>query len=84
MTTELEFIASEQAKCDKRLMRLLKKVDKTGECGREASERLATLRLIETSPPRPEIGNLYTCYRLTREGKDELDRLRWRILRTRR
>ena len=47
--SEQEFIAQEQAKHEKKLLRLLMKIEKTGECGREASEMLAVLVFATTT-----------------------------------
>ena len=64
--TEAEFIKAEQAKLDARLRRQLRKVDKTGEIGHEASETLEINGLIQFGGPR--VGNRYNCYRLTDQG----------------
>ena len=70
--TELEFIQSEQAKCEARLQRQLRKVDMTGWAGRETIETLLVNGLIDFGGPRTEINHPYNCYRLTTRGRNEL------------
>lgn len=66
--SEQEFIDREQAKSDKRLLRLLRKVERTGVCGRGASEVLAIADLAHFGGPRPGV-NAYNCHHLTDKGK---------------
>ena len=73
--TESEFIAAEQAKLDCRLVKQLRKVDKTGEIGRHTAETLLVNDLIQFAGPRPEINNPYNCYRLTERGQKLLGEL---------
>ena len=63
---EATFIEAEQSKLDTKLRRQLRKVDATGEIGREASETLWLNGLIQFGGPR--VGNPYNCYRLTDQG----------------
>ncbi len=70
--TEIEFIASEQAKCDNRLRRQLRKVDATGWAGRDTIETLLINGLIDFGGPRPDISHPYNCYRLTDAGRAAL------------
>ena len=64
---EQEFIAQEQSRHDRKLLRLLRKVQNTGECGREASEVLAINDLAYFGPPR--LGIRYNNWRLTDAGE---------------
>ena len=70
--TEAEFIKTETAKHNAKWQKLLRKVDRTGNIGREASETLWTAELIQFGGPRPEIDNPYNCYRLTAKGREFL------------
>ena len=72
--SEQGFIDREQAKHDKRLLRLLRKVEQTGECGRGASEMLAIADLAYFGSPRPGV-NAYNCHHLTEMGQALLSEL---------
>lgn len=70
--TDNEFTAHQVAKIDKRRRNLLRKVHNTGEIGNNQAETLWYAGLIQFGGPRPEIANLYNCYRLTDEGEADL------------
>ena len=65
------FVTREQAKCDKRLKCLLRKIDTTGWCGRKSIDTLWSNGLIQFGCPRPELAHpwcQWNCYRLTDKG----------------
>ena len=75
METEIQMIDRYQKRQDMHFLRWLKKVDLKGEIGQEGGELCLIEGLIEICPPRPEINNPYTCYRLTKKGKEEVERI---------
>jgi len=70
---EAEYIASENAKCEKNLLRQLKTIKKNGHASNKVEELLLVNRFIEFT--RPDETNRYNHYKLTAEGEAEYARL---------
>lgn len=68
---EKEHVKEIQDKLNKKIIRALKKVQKTGEVGKETGEMLEINDLITFSPPIPGVSN-YNCYKLTEKGNEFL------------
>jgi len=76
--TDAEYIRNEQFKLDKKLLRQLKKIQKTGEIGFKVGEVLTINDLIYWGSPIKGVCR-YNCYHLTYNGECTLKDLNKKV-----
>ena len=76
--TDTQYIKNEQLKLDKKLLRQLKKIHKTGNISKDAADTLIINDLIYYGSPIYTISR-YNCYHLTYSGACTLKSLKKKI-----